>query len=111
MQDQYSQKVSSPHRVKQTQRIQKEINDYQEARNRYDKEKEFIERQKQQARDLNNQQLKMQLEERNHLKQLNDTSLFNKNQAQLQAEQNKQMDEYLQSNKKQMQKRYKDMLD
>jgi len=48
--------------------MQKEVNDYQEVRNRYDKEKEFIERQKQQARELNNQQLKMQLEERNHLK-------------------------------------------
>lgn len=46
-QDEFSEKVSSPHRLKLTQRMQKEINDYQEVRNRYDKEKEFIERQKQ----------------------------------------------------------------
>lgn len=48
--------------------MQKEIHDYQEVRSRYDKEKEFIENQKQQARELNNQQLKMQLQEQKHLK-------------------------------------------
>ena len=54
-------------------------------RSRYDNEKQYIERQKQQARQLNYQQLQMQQDEQNHIKQLNDTQDFNKNQARLQA--------------------------
>ena len=53
----------------------------------------------------------MQLQERNYLKALNDSSAFNKQQAKIQSQQNKQMEDHLQSNKKQMQQRYKDMLD
>lgn len=37
----------------------REIKDYEEVRVRYDREKEFIEKQKYQARILNNQQLRM----------------------------------------------------
>ena len=64
---------------------QLEIRDFADVRSRYDNEKQYIERQKQQARQLNYQQLQMQQDEQNHIKQLNDTQDFNKNQARLQA--------------------------
>jgi len=53
MQNNYSSQVGSPIIAKQQQRAFKEAKDYEEVRLRYDKEKEFIERQKQQAKELN----------------------------------------------------------
>jgi len=43
---------------------------------RFDKEMEFIEMQKQNAKKLNYQQLEMQKEEKNYIDKLNDTKEF-----------------------------------
>ena len=45
------------------------------------------------------------------LKKMNDSRTFNENQAKVQAEQNRLMEEHVVSNKKQLQLQYKDMLD
>ena len=102
MQSNYSNQVGSHFRSKMHQRDIKEERDFEDVRLRYDKEKEYIERQKQQARDLNSHQLKMQLMEKSQLKQMNDTGTFNKEQAQQKAFQHKKMDQFLNSNRKAM---------
>lgn len=52
---------------------EKETRDFNEVKQRFDKEKEFVDMQKDQAKQLNYQQLKMQRDEQGHIKKLSDT--------------------------------------
>lgn len=62
---------------------EREAKDYAEVKARFDREKDFIEAQKNQAKKLNYLQLQMQKEEQDFINKMNDTNTFNKNQAKL----------------------------
>lgn len=79
MSDNYQRYVQDP----QIQRIQmekeREAKDYAEVKTRFDKEKDYVHAQKNQAKKLNYMQLQMQREEQDFITKMNDTNTFNKN--------------------------------
>lgn len=62
---------------------EREAKDYAEVKARFDREREFLDAQKNQAKKLNYLQLQMQKEEQDFINKMNDTEDFTKNQARL----------------------------
>jgi hypothetical protein len=65
--------VNNPYQQRLNMMKEKETRDFNEVKQRFDKEKEFVDMQKDQAKQLNYQQLKMQRDEQGHIKKLSDT--------------------------------------
>ena len=110
-QQQYNLQVRDSAAQKALNRVTLEDNRQQEVRQRYDRQKDLIDQQKLQAHRMNMQQIQMQINEKNVIKEMNDSSFFNKEQAKLQAEQNRMLNEQNQKQKRDNQLAYKQMLD
>ena len=82
-QQQYNLQVRDNAAQKALARASLEDNRQEEVRQRYDKQKGLIDQQKLQAHRMNMQQIQMQINEKNVIKEMNDTSYFNKEQAKL----------------------------
>jgi len=103
--------VHNPQKEKLMQEREREARDFNEVKARFDKEKMFIDAQKDQAKKLNHMQLMMQKEEQNFITNMQDDSQFQKNQARMQAQHNAQMNQYEEFARKKNQLNYRQMLD
>ena len=92
-QEQYNVQVRDDATQKALARINLEDNRQEEVRARYDQQKDMIDHQKAHAHRMNMQQIQMQMNEKGVIKEMNDTSHFNKEQAKLQAAQHELLNE------------------